>query len=460
MVKKFNDFDGSAYSIATFESFSSQGDPWNPDEWKNTKEWETLTQLGFRDITTPIIRKNGNILITNDSLPMGYSSGVVLQSSGYIRDKNAKSGFIKKYSKEMDRGDMLRDMFNYLIAKWDKEVKRRNQNKENAGSLPSDIVDLLNGITTGNWKWNEQTERIDVNGGVAMARNESKIKKLKGYRFGKVTGNFFAIDCNLQDLSIGPDYVGGDYTISKNSLTSLKGAPSIVKGEFNVNENNLGSAEGCPRVGTNISMRKNQLSNLKGLPEAVNGNLELSENQIVSLEGSPKMVKGVFFLSHNFLRNLEGGPEEIKKLYVTDNPLKSFKGYPKKVILSHHDFKNSGIFFDSVKYSVPYKERLSSTINMPPNQYGIYDVGTLLDYMEEIKIAVDERRYNYDVDVEHIHGLIARTLEYPDLLAYFKENPLKIHLLDFDPDLKGKIIKELGIRDISKLSKRISQGLI
>lgn len=45
------------------------------------------------------------------------------------------------------------------------------------------------------------------------------------------------------------------------------------------------------------------------------------------------------------------------------------------------------------------------------------------------------------------------------LADYFKKNPLKISMLDPDPELKAEILKVAGMRDVSKLSRILNNKL-
>jgi hypothetical protein len=47
-----------------------------------------------------------------------------------------------------------------------------------------------------------------------------------------------------------------------------------------------------------------------------------------------------------------------------------------------------------------------------------------------------------------------------EIYAYFKANPLNLYLLDSDPELKKKVIEATGIKDMGKLGKAMSKGMI
>lgn len=76
----------------------------------------------------------------------------------------------------------------------------------------------------------------------------------------------------------------------------------------------------------------NSLESLKGCPHTVHGNFACEVNQLKSLEGGPTIVDGAYNCSRNHLRNFEGGPEFVKGGFqAEDNPLSSLKGSPKTV---------------------------------------------------------------------------------------------------------------------------------
>ena len=84
IVKSFREFE------QIFESISGP----NKFEIDFPEKWKQMQDLGFYDVTTPIMKKNGSVLLKNDKYNE-YPGGIVFQNSGYIRNKLAKSGFIK-----------------------------------------------------------------------------------------------------------------------------------------------------------------------------------------------------------------------------------------------------------------------------------------------------------------------------------------------------------------------------
>lgn len=56
-------------------------------------------------------------------------------------------------------------------------------------------------------------------------------------KFGKVTGDFFAVDLGLKTLENSPTEVGGAFIVSNNKLKTLNGGPTKVGGQYNVLDN-------------------------------------------------------------------------------------------------------------------------------------------------------------------------------------------------------------------------------
>jgi hypothetical protein len=214
-----------------------------PSDWKSMPEWETLQNLGFQDATTPLQARNATIMLKNDRIPI-YPEGVVLQKSGYIRNKGVTSGFIKNLK---EKPYSLKFMFDYLIGVYSDWVSTRVRSDKH-GELSDEAINFISDcIKTKNWRWNPSTRSIDVDGAVKISYSNLEI--LGQIKFGKVKGSF---DCSrltgITDLSFSPDYVGGDFSCyGCKDIRNLIGAPSFVKGDFNARGcTNLVSIDGAP----------------------------------------------------------------------------------------------------------------------------------------------------------------------------------------------------------------------
>lgn len=246
-ILEYDLYKNSGRMILLTEEFNArktQGNPGWPTNWKEMDLWKELEEMGFSDVTTPIQAKNGTIMIVNQDFPHMYPSGVVLQPSGYIRDKGVKSGFIKQYKTEFT----LRDMFNYIKDKWSKEYKRMNP--ENKGPLTAEDIQLITAATKSPWRWNPSTNSVDVDGNVDL--NSAASNKLGGFKFGVIKGEFkMQLDRVIDSIEdFGPSKAKeiSIYTSRENKnsgIKSTKGFPQNIKGAV-ITGKALESLEGLP----------------------------------------------------------------------------------------------------------------------------------------------------------------------------------------------------------------------
>jgi len=246
-----------------------------PSDWKSMPEWATLQDLGFVDATTPLQARNETIMLKNERIPI-YPAGVVLQKSGYIRNKGVTSGFIKNLK---EKPYSLKMMFDYLIKVYSDWVSTRVRSEKH-GELSDELISFIASCTkTKNWEWNPLTRSVDVRGSVTIPLNPVSADGtylLNTFKFGKVKGNFY---CNnireIQNLRFCPDFVGEEFSCSKTSIRNLVGSPKEIKGTF--------SAWGC-----------DQLNSLEGLSENIGAGLFLREfvTPDVSIDSFLKVFEG------------------------------------------------------------------------------------------------------------------------------------------------------------------------
>ena len=282
-MKHVTDF--SNFSVN--EAIKNISSDW-PANWREMPEWTRLQEMGFVDSTTPQMERNGNILLTNPQLPL-YPGGITLQQSGYIRNKLATSGFVRKY----ERGFTLKEMFDYLIDRFSKVSTKAALTSTESG-LPASAVILLDTITNKSWKLNTATQRIDVNGNVYM----SGVKHIPdGIRFGVVSGNFECENCGLTNLEIAPTSVGRSFDCSRNPIESLEGCPESVGDNFVCDDTKIINMEGSPvTIGGYINVHScKNLESLKGIPLNIMGigtdyfAINIRGNDYTSLVNSEKV---------------------------------------------------------------------------------------------------------------------------------------------------------------------------
>ena len=198
-----------------------------------------------------------------------------------------------------------------------KNLKRYHQLFENTQDLTQEQKDWLDKCTKGTkgtWKVNPKTGLVDVKGNFDCSN--LGLKDFKGVRFGSVSG---------------------DFSCSRNSLTSLEGAPQHVGRDFICSDNDLTSLEGLPdgfKVDGGFSCTGNELKSLEGAPQRVDGHFYCSYNDLTSLEDAPQHVGGDFSCGNNKLTSLEGAPQHVGELFnCSGNPIsgKAIKGVLKEM---------------------------------------------------------------------------------------------------------------------------------
>jgi len=362
-------------------------------------EWVRLQEIGFVDSTTTQMERNGNILLTNPQLPL-YPGGITLQQSGYIRNKLATSGFVRKY----ERGFTLKDMFEYLLTRFSKISTKAALTSAESG-LPASAVILLDKITNKSWKLNTATQRIDVNGNVYM----SGVKHIpEGIRFGVVSGNFECENCGLTNLEIAPTSVGSSFDCSRNPIESI---------------------EGCPEsVGGNFVCEVTKIVNMEGAPVTVGGYINAKScKNLESLEGMPLNIMGIYtdyfnIIIEQYTRN--GDPISISQEGKIDTFMNALQKAMEAVEIGP-TYTPEQKFMGNKSYHIRVSQMCSS-----------------------------------DANKTKALRLIASVADEKYLDAYFTKNPLKLYLLDNSPEIKNGVLARTGMRDMSKIGKNLDRGII
>ena len=103
--------------------------------------------------------------------------------------------------------------------------------------------------------------------------------------------------------------IKGNVNLSNLHLTELFDLSDVeVTGDFSCSKNDLTSLEGSPHtVGGNYYCHNNHLTSLEGSPHTVGGDYDCDKNPLKSLKGIPKYIGGKFFidirLKDNFTEN-------------------------------------------------------------------------------------------------------------------------------------------------------------
>jgi hypothetical protein len=184
-------------------------------------EWKRLEELGFYDATTPIVAKNGNVILKNRRFDY-YPEGIVLQpGSGYVRDRGVRSGFLKN-------GLDLKGMLNYLIdrySNYERQVPKTGLSEKVYGILRRYASDF---------SLNPSTGRIDSSKNFSFTKTPALEMIEEGIKFGKVGG--FSL------------YGGGVYNQKGNTSRDLSLSkseakdflPTEVKGQFQLWDVSIG----------------------------------------------------------------------------------------------------------------------------------------------------------------------------------------------------------------------------
>jgi hypothetical protein len=334
IVKSFREFEQIFESVSATNKFETDF----PDKWKQMQD------LGFYDVTTPIMRKNGSVLLKNDKYN-DYPGGIVFQNSGYIRNKLVKSGFVKK--------DLSwEEMADYIIKRY---TSYKDPSPKGYENFPPHIVTLIRKVTKSKVSINPQTGRLDVSGVVNIENWETwenlrevgiqfgSVKEftLRGYVPFSYTGSKVM---TREDQDMLPTEVNGSFTLSYlvfgigpdfSKLPEFKELTYI----YNIQGPGLRSLKGMKlKNGASLwikdcsmleTVENNYPDYLESfiIGEGNTGNQALAK--ISSIASSPRTVDEFGFCGTS-IKNLKGCPEKIyKSIDVRNNPfLNSLEGMP------------------------------------------------------------------------------------------------------------------------------------
>jgi hypothetical protein len=139
------------------------------------QKWKRLEELGFYDATTPIVAKNGNVILKNNRFNY-YPEGIVLQpGSGYVRDRGVRSGFLKR---DLD----LEGMLDYLIDRYSKYESQSSKT-----GLSEKAYGILRRYAS-DFRLNPSTGRIDSSKNFLFSKTPALEMIEEGIKFGNVGG--------------------------------------------------------------------------------------------------------------------------------------------------------------------------------------------------------------------------------------------------------------------------------
>ena len=280
------------HHILSFSLFESEGKTnlsWDSDydSLESNPLWAELKNRGFVNEPTPIMAKNKSLLLKNPGSPWFYPNGVVLQKSGYIRDKGAKSGFVRNDLIVID------DMLAYLIERYDKELKRMGETLSSieGSGLNQDHIKLISSGTKARWYCDKSTGKVNVDGKIDITIANKKDKEtLYGIKFGRIKSQFSVTfsdkafdNGEIGSLVYAPDYVGTTFLIQGGRLENLEGlgevkGPIHIRGENYYNRLSLKNIQECQELG---------IGDLFTIPYDVKHCLLVLENGCLSRNWSP-----------------------------------------------------------------------------------------------------------------------------------------------------------------------------
>ncbi len=200
--------------------------------------------------------------------------------------------------------------------------------------------------------WSYENGLVNISGSFDASYNH--LKDLDGINFGIVDGDFDVSDNELTSLKGCPEEVTGDFLCSSNFLNSLEGGPKIVRGNYHCSNNEIFVLTGLAKEISSLTAVGNSLENIEGCPKKLTGDFFIASNPglkslvggpvdvegdydcsycaLDSLEGAPESVGGFFNCSNNNLETLEGGPKKVGGIYnCTENDLQTLEGLAKKI---------------------------------------------------------------------------------------------------------------------------------
>jgi hypothetical protein len=243
-------------SFSLFESDGKTNLSWDSDydSLESNPLWTELKNRGFVNVSSPIMVKNKSLLLKNPGSPWFYPEGVVLQRSGYIRDKGAKSGFVRNDLIVID------DMLTYLIERYDKDLKKMGGilSSMEGSNLGMSHVKLISSGTKAKWYYDKSTGRVNVDGKINLLISSKEDKEtLSEISFGRIKTQFTVTfrdrafdDGEIGSLVYAPSYVGDAFLIQGGRLESLKGLGDVkeaitIKGENYYNRLSLEGISEC-----------------------------------------------------------------------------------------------------------------------------------------------------------------------------------------------------------------------
>lgn len=221
-------------------------------------------------------------------------------------------------------------------------------------NLSKEQIKFLDKVCANKCVWKQDADgKVNLSG--EFNASSMDLRDLLGIEFGEILGDFDISDNNLTSLKGCPQKVEGSFNCSLNFLNTLKGGPISVSNKYICSNNSLFNLDFIAQDFYSLFAVGNYIETLGKLPAEISGNFYISSNptlkslvgapkiigldfdcnscNLKSLEGSPEKVGNTFNCSKNSIENLQGGPKEVKKVYdCSSNKISSLEGLAREII--------------------------------------------------------------------------------------------------------------------------------
>jgi hypothetical protein len=230
------------------------------------------------------------------------------------------------------------------------------------------------------------------------------------FKIKEVAGNFFVNNNKLNNFKNFPELILGDFILSDNCYTTLKGLENInFQASLDVSYNKLTELAHLPNeIAGFFACAHNKLTTLKGSPSIINGAFfSCANNQLTSLESGPKWVEYDYYCQNNQLVSLLGISPQVKTLNCSHNKLTNLEHGPEMCSTIDISFNQ----INTLKYLPELKE--DSLLNLEENHLtDLHDIA----FPFSIDLVLSKNKITKIEDL-NLENLIAHIYQYIDTLS-------------------------------------------
>jgi len=197
----------------------SENDYKNPIEREYPELWDEMKSMGFVDVSTPIMKKNGTIWLKNSLKGFNQNGYALRTKSGWVaaginRSIRQNPGESRLKFQSIERDLSVEEMAKYVIDvyKRRKAINDRIQNR--LSKYPEliendqEIINAINIITKSRWEKNRKTGRYDIYGKTFITEEALEELKRLGIKIGKVNGDFFLTKTDHKIIDLENEFSG------------------------------------------------------------------------------------------------------------------------------------------------------------------------------------------------------------------------------------------------------------